>query len=79
MKNKNLYIIAGSNGSGKTTFATKFLPKYIKCPHFINADLIAKGLSPFSPQLVASKAGKLVLEQIHTLAKKIQTLLSKQH
>lgn len=70
MKNKNAYIIAGPNGSGKTTFATKFLPEYVKCPHFVNADLIARGLSPFSPEHVAIKAGKLVLEQIRELVKK---------
>ncbi|MBU0671264.1 zeta toxin family protein [Patescibacteria group bacterium] len=64
MKNKNVYIIAGPNGSGKTTFASTFLPEYAKCDRFINADLIAAGLSPFSPQQVAIKSGKLVLEQI---------------
>lgn len=70
MNNKNVYIIAGPNGAGKTTFAKKFLPDYAKCQNFINADLIAQGLSPFSPRLVAIKAGKLVLEQIHELANK---------
>lgn len=70
MKNKKVYIIAGTNGSGKTTFAKMFLPKYVNCPRFVNADLIAKGLSPFSPRLVAIRAGKLVLEQIHELADK---------
>ena len=66
--NKNVYIIAGPNGSGKTTFAVKFLPEYAKCPIFINADLIARGLSPFSPGAAAIKAGKLVLEQIRQFA-----------
>ena len=64
MKNKNVYIIAGPNGSGKTTFASTFLPEYAKCDRFINADLIATGLSPFSPQQAAIKSGKLVLGQI---------------
>jgi len=64
MKTKKVYIIAGPNGSGKTTFAKTFLPEYAKCDRFINADLIAAGLSPFSPQQVAIKSGKLVLEQI---------------
>ncbi len=68
--NKNIYIIAGPNGSGKTTFAKKFLPKYAKCYNFINADLIAQGLSPFSPQVAAMKAGRLVREQIRDLANK---------
>ncbi len=70
MSRKNVYIIAGPNGSGKTTFARKFLPEYAKCSNFINADLIAEGLSPFSPQQVAIKAGRLVLEQIHELSTK---------
>jgi len=69
MKNKNVYIIAGPNGSGKTTFANTFLPEYTQCNRFINADLIAQGLSPFSPQIVAIKAGKLVLEQIKEYTK----------
>ncbi len=60
-----MYIIAGPNGSGKTTFATQFLPAYANCPRFINADLIAQGLSPFKPRTVAIKSRKLVLEQIH--------------
>ncbi len=64
MKIKNAYIIAGPNGSGKTTFAKTFLPEYAKCDRFINADLIAAGLSPFSPSQVAIKSGRLVLEQI---------------
>jgi len=68
MKNRNVYIIAGPNGSGKTTFAVKFLPEYARCPNFVNADLIAQGLSPFSPGTSAIKAGKLVLEQIHQFA-----------
>lgn len=68
MNNRNVYVIAGPNGSGKTTFAIKFLPEYVKCPNFINADLIAQGLSPFSPDAAAIKAGKLVLEQIHKFA-----------
>ena len=68
MNPKNLYIIAGPNGSGKTTFAKKFLPKY--CTHFINADLIAQGLSPFSPVVAAMKAGRLVLQEIEEMSGK---------
>jgi len=48
-KSANCYIIAGPNGAGKTTFATEFLPLYVHCRNFINADLIARGLSPFDP------------------------------
>jgi len=69
-KSKNVYIIAGSNGSGKTTFAKLFLPDYVKCPNFVNADLIAQGLAPFGPQAAAIKAGKLVLQQIHEYSKR---------
>ncbi len=68
MESKDVYVIAGPNGSGKTTFAKKFLPAYAKCKSFINADLIAQGLSPFSPQIAAIRAGRLVIEQIHILA-----------
>lgn len=67
-KKPNVYVIAGPNGAGKTTFATQFLPAYAKCKHFVNADLIAHGLSPFAPELVAMKAGRMVLEQVDTLA-----------
>ena len=70
MKTKNVYIIAGPNGSGKTTFARKFLPLYAHCENFINADLIAQGLSPFSPQIAAMKAGRLVLNEIQELSNK---------
>jgi predicted ABC-type ATPase len=69
VKTKNIYIIAGPNGSGKTTFAREFLPDYVKCPNFVNADLIAQGLAPFEPRAAAIKAGKLVLRQIHDFAK----------
>jgi predicted ABC-type ATPase len=64
MKKPKLYVIAGPNGSGKTTFAERFLPSYADCFEFINADMIAKGLSPFTPSRVAVKAGKILLEQI---------------
>lgn len=68
MKNKNVYIIAGPNGSGKTTFARKFLPLYAHCENFINADLIAQGLSPFSPSVASMKAGRLVLQEIQNFS-----------
>jgi predicted ABC-type ATPase len=60
----NLYIIAGANGSGKTTFAQVFLPKYVRCTRFVNPDLIAQGLSPFAPARAALHAGRLVLTEI---------------
>jgi predicted ABC-type ATPase len=62
--NPNCYIIAGSNGAGKTTFATEFLPLYANCHNFINADLIARGLSPFDPDAGMLRAGCTVLERI---------------
>jgi predicted ABC-type ATPase len=60
-----IVIIAGPNGAGKTTFAREFLPHEANCPDFINADLIAAGLSPFKPETVAFRAGRLMLEEIH--------------
>ncbi len=63
-----LYIVAGPNGAGKTTFAKKFLPDYAACRQFVNADLIAGGLSPFSPETAALRAGRLLLEEIRKLA-----------
>lgn len=61
---RNVHIIAGPNGAGKTTFARKFLPLYADCRTFVNADLIAQGLSPFSPERVAVRAGRMVLAEI---------------
>jgi predicted ABC-type ATPase len=65
----NVYIIAGPNGAGKTTFAREFLPKYADCPNFVNADLIAQGLSPFSPETAAFRAGRLMLEEMEAFAR----------
>ena len=67
-KSPNLFIIAGPNGAGKTTFAKEFLPHDAKCENFVNADLIAQGLSPFSPAAAGIKAGRLLLKQIHEFA-----------
>ena len=64
MIEKKIVIIAGPNGAGKTTFACEFLPNEAGCPIFINADLIAAGLSPFQPELAALKAGRLMLKEI---------------
>ena len=64
-RKKKIIIIAGPNGAGKTTFALEFLPNEAGCPNFVNADLIAAGLSPFAPEVAAFKAGRLMLEQIH--------------
>ena len=63
-----LYIIAGPNGAGKTTFAREFLPQFARCSEFVNADLIAQGLSPFAPESVAIRAGRIMLERIAELS-----------
>ena len=59
-------IIAGPNGAGKTTFARTFLPKEADCPRFINADLIAAGISPFNPEKAALRAGKIMLRELNS-------------
>jgi len=59
-----LYIIAGCNGAGKTTFAKVFLPQEVKCLRFLNADEIARGLSPLAPQQSAIAAGRILLGEI---------------
>ena len=63
-------IIAGPNGAGKTTFAREFLPAEGDCPTFVNADLIAEGLSPFQPELVAAEASRLMLEHVRKMVAK---------
>ena len=65
----NVYIVAGPNGAGKSTFARLFLPDYADCKEFVNADLIAAGLSPFNPESLAIEAGRLMLERIETLSR----------
>lgn len=60
----HIFIIAGPNGAGKTTFAREFLPNEAATPAFVNADLIAAGLSPFNPDAAAIEAGRLMLAQI---------------
>ncbi len=62
-------IIAGPNGAGKTTFAREFLPNEANCPTFINADLIAAGLSPFNPEAASVRAGRLMLEEIDDMVR----------
>jgi predicted ABC-type ATPase len=65
---KKIVILAGPNGAGKTTFAREYLPYEADCPTFINADLIAAGLSPFKPELAALRAGRLMLEELDRYA-----------
>lgn len=64
---KHLYIIAGCNGAGKTTASKTILPKSLLVKEFVNADEIAKGLSPFNPEGVAIEAGRLMLRRIEDL------------
>lgn len=65
-----LHIIAGPNGAGKTTFAREFLPTYAECREFVNADLLAQGISPFDPESASIKAGRFMLDRIDELSKK---------
>jgi predicted ABC-type ATPase len=67
---KKIIIIAGPNGAGKTTFAREFLPNEAGCPQFVNADLIAAGLSPFAPDVAAVKAARIMLESITELERR---------
>ncbi|SFD75579.1 zeta toxin family protein [Flavobacterium phragmitis] len=70
MKEKNLYIIAGCNGAGKTTASYTILPEILDCKEFVNADEIAKGLSPFQPEKVSFEAGRIMLNRIDELLQK---------
>ena len=65
--NMNLYIVAGCNGAGKTTASFTILPEILDCREFVNADEIAKGLSPFQPEKTAIEAGKIMLYRIEHL------------
>jgi len=67
MDEKNLYIIAGCNGAGKTTASFTILSEILECNEFVNADEIAKGLSPFQPEKVALEAGRIMLKRIDEL------------
>ena len=64
LKLPNLYIISGCNGAGKTTASFTILPEMLDCKEFVNADEIAKGLSPFQPESVSFQAGRIMLERI---------------
>ena len=70
---KELYIIAGCNGAGKTTASFTILPEVLNCKEFINADEIAKGLSPFQPESVAMQAGRIMLARMDELLQKGET------
>jgi predicted ABC-type ATPase len=68
-----IFLIAGCNGAGKTTFATEFLPKEVRCLRFLNADEIARGLSPLKPSAGAFQAGRLLLEQVDECLRRRET------
>ena len=68
-----LYIISGCNGAGKTTASFTILPEILKCREFVNADEIAKGLSPFQPEKVAIEAGRIMLYRIEQLLNEKKT------
>ena len=68
-----IYIIAGCNGAGKTTFAREFLLKEVGCTNFLNADYLALGLSPLSPEAAAMKAGRLLLAEFKSLVSRKDT------
>lgn len=81
MADRHLYIISGPNGAGKTTASYTVLPKILQCKEFVNADEIARGLSPFNPESVAIEAGRLMLKRISELLQRkesfsIETTLS---
>ena len=61
----NMYIIAGCNGAGKTTASYSILPEILHCKEFVNADEIAKGLSPFQPESVAFQASRIMLNRMN--------------
>jgi len=60
-------VIAGPNGAGKTTFAKEFLPEYAHCREFLNADMLAAGISPFDPDRAAIAAGRVLLARMKEL------------
>ena len=70
MEAKHLYIIGGPNGAGKTTASYSVLPNILECREFVNADEIARGLSPFNPESVAIEAGRLMLRRIAELLRR---------
>ena len=63
----NLYVISGCNGAGKTTASYSILPDMLNCKEFVNADEIAKGLSPFQPDKVGIESGRIMLSRIKNL------------
>jgi predicted ABC-type ATPase len=73
LEQPTIYVIGGPNGVGKTTFANEFLPHYVRCNEFLNADLIAAGLSPYMPESQNVRASQLMLERMQDLVSKRKT------
>src|SRR4051794_3261077 len=73
IESPHLYVVAGPNGAGKSTFALRYLPQFARCQRFVNADLIASGLSPLAPEAAAMRAGRFMLEEINRLAKRLES------
>ena len=78
---KKMYIIAGCNGAGKTTASFTILPEFMQCEEYVNADEIARGLSPFHPERVPVEAGKLMISRMTEFLRKgvtfaVETTLS---
>lgn len=67
VRSKRLYIIAGCNGAGKTTASFNILPDLLDCREYVNADEIARGISPFQPEKVAIESGRIMLNRINEL------------
>lgn len=76
---KNLFVIAGPNGAGKTTASYNILPDLLHCREFVNADEIAKGISPFQPEKVSFEAGRIMLQRIDELMQKAKISHLKRH
>ena len=72
-----LFVIAGCNGAGKTTLSKNLLPEYLGVKEFVNANEIARGLSPFNAEGVAFTAGRIMLERIRNWQKRKRILLLK--
>jgi predicted ABC-type ATPase len=72
VENKHLYIIGGCNGAGKTTASFNILPSILDCKEYVNADEIARGISPFQPEKVSIEAGRIMLDRINELLERNQ-------
>jgi predicted ABC-type ATPase len=75
---KKLYVIAGCNGAGKTTASFTILPEILDCKEFINADEIARGISPFQPEKVSFEAGRIMLNRINELLYRSEIIEAKE-